>query len=185
RHDAELLEDYLKTETDSFMRQRYTFYPAQSWRDCGEDWQAYKTYRERAKMGGWHEEIYLSLLYAARLLNSENDSITTLDLYKQAIAVNPKRAEAIHDAARICRLNRLYNEGYAIAKQGVRLPLWRGLFVEAWIYAYGVLDEFALCAYYTDQHVESWLACQMILRGDGLTDATRKRIEENAAFATI
>src|SRR5579871_1898388 len=36
RKDARVLEEALAKETDPFFRQRYTFYLAQSYRDCGE-----------------------------------------------------------------------------------------------------------------------------------------------------
>jgi hypothetical protein len=188
-HEAKLFENLLAGDTLSdFERQRYTFYLAQSYRDSNQPWAALRTYQQRAELGGWHEECYLSLVNVARLREAlcHNDTQPTaqiLDTYKQAIDLNPARAEAIHGAARLCRLAGLYGEGYNIAKRGVRLPLHKGLFVETWIYHYGLLDEFAVNAYGAGERLECWLACQTLLRGNAIDDATRARVVKNAEFA--
>lgn len=196
-HDALLLTDYLRTETDPFMQQRYRFYLAQSWRDAmrtttdKEDQRDYgnraiNAYAERAGMGGWQEEVYLSWLNVARLREANaSDPLFTLSVYKQAIEVNPQRAEAICDAAKMCRLHRLYNEGYEIARRGVRLSKpAHGLFIEDAVYDWSMLDEYSLCAYYAGRRLESWLACMVLLR-QGLPDReTRERIEKNLEFAS-
>jgi hypothetical protein len=44
RRDAEILEAALQTESDPFMRSRYQFYLAQSYRDCGEKEKALQAY---------------------------------------------------------------------------------------------------------------------------------------------
>ncbi len=67
RKDAELLVRALDSEHDPFMRSRYTFYLAQSWRDCGEKERALAAYLDRAGQGFWDEEIYVSLYQAAQL----------------------------------------------------------------------------------------------------------------------
>ena len=46
---------------------RYRFYLAQSLRDAGNLEVALEHYRRRARQGGWAEEVYVSLLQAARL----------------------------------------------------------------------------------------------------------------------
>src|SRR5581483_5656361 len=59
RKDALRLERELARETDAFMRTRYTFYLAQSWRDCGENAKSVAAYLERAEQGGWNEEVFV------------------------------------------------------------------------------------------------------------------------------
>jgi len=182
RREAALFEDILKSETDAFRRCRYTFYLAQSYRDAGEPLHALRAYWKRTEMGGWQEEVYVSLLRAASLHEQLGHSLTQiLSAYKRAIALIPARAEAMHGAARVCRNAGLHGEGYWFAKQGVRLPLHKGLFVEAWVYEWGLLDEFAICAYYAGERVDGWLACQALLRGN-LDPTTRERVEKNAEF---
>jgi hypothetical protein len=45
------LENALRTETDPFLISRYTFYLAQSYRDCGEKRQALQAYSRRSQLG--------------------------------------------------------------------------------------------------------------------------------------
>ncbi|MBV8399509.1 MAG: hypothetical protein JOZ17_12325, partial [Acetobacteraceae bacterium] len=56
------------TETDPFLVSRYTFYLAQSYRDCGEKEKALENYLKRADLGYWDQEIYISLLEAGNLM---------------------------------------------------------------------------------------------------------------------
>lgn len=65
QRDAELLEKAMETETDPFRIARYTFYLAQSYRDCGETEKALAAYLSRAELGFWLEEVFISLYMAA------------------------------------------------------------------------------------------------------------------------
>ena len=67
RDDAATLESALLTETDPFLVSRYTFYLAQSYRDCGEREKALANYLKRAPQGFWTEEIFYSLYQAGML----------------------------------------------------------------------------------------------------------------------
>jgi glycosyltransferase involved in cell wall biosynthesis len=184
RRDAELIEKTLSSEEDPFLRSRYTFYLAQSYKDAGETAKALEAYLKRAGLGFWNEEVYVSLLCAGRLKESLNypfdDIIAT---YQRATDNVPSRAEAIHGASRYCRYVGRNREGYTIGKKGIGLSLPRGLFVEEWIYNYGLLDEFAINAYWAGHFAECLLASENILLRSDIDDALRKRVEQNAAFA--
>src|SRR5579863_1826124 len=65
--DAAALEKALATETDPFLISRYTFYLAQSYRDCNEKELALKNYLKRAEAGYWIEEVFESLYGAAKM----------------------------------------------------------------------------------------------------------------------
>jgi len=64
RKDAAILEDALRMEPKNA---RYAFYLAQSWRDAGELEKAISCYKRRARMGGWAEEVFVSLLEIGNL----------------------------------------------------------------------------------------------------------------------
>ena len=51
--DAAALERALASETDPFLISRYTFYLAQSYKDCGEREKALENYLKRAELGYW------------------------------------------------------------------------------------------------------------------------------------
>ena len=179
RQDAEILLSALKTESDPLMRARYTFYLAQSYKDCGEKERAIERYLTRAKMGFWQDEVYVSLLYAARLKDQLGHA-DTLGAYLNASWSLDSRAEAAHDAARYCRLHGRNEEGYDIAKSrlAVGIPTG-GLFVEPWIYEYGLRDEFAVNAYWAGHKDECADACHRLLRQQGGSEEDRARFAAN------
>ncbi len=143
---------------------RYTFYLAQSCRDSGDRQKALGLYLARAELGGWREEVFVSLLEAARIIehlgHAEQEVI---DAYLKAANAAPKRAEALHGAARYCR-EKGATGSYRYAKSGLEIALPReGLFVETWIYQWGLLDEYSIHAYWVGRYRESLEACSKLL----------------------
>ena len=183
--DARVLERALVVETDPFLRSRYTFYLAQSYRDCGETNASINTYLQRAEMGFWSEEVYCSLLYAARQMASRGDDLEkVIEVYARATSLVPERAEARYEAARLYRLDNKFELSAATAEPGLALvPSERSLFVEQWIYDYGLRDEFAVSAYWLNRWSDSLAACIDILSRDELPPPYRKRVAENASFS--
>jgi hypothetical protein len=100
RRDAAVLLAALEREADPFLRARYTFYLAQSWRDCGDHRNALEAYLRRAELGFWEEEVYLSLYSAGQMAEALGyDGSVAIDAYLRAYEVRPRRAEALHAAA--------------------------------------------------------------------------------------
>lgn len=185
RKDAELLEHALQKETDAFLRSRYTFYLADSYRELGEGQKALDFYLARAEMGFWQEEVFVALLSAARLKEEleypEDDVIAA---YQRATDSQPARIEALHGASRYCRFKGRNQQGAEIARRGIDLPMSvAALFAEAWIYEWGLLDEFAVNAYWSGDYHGCIAACLRILECKSIDEATRKRVIANARFA--
>jgi glycosyltransferase involved in cell wall biosynthesis len=185
QHDAAVLEKVLETETDPFHISRYKFYLAQSYRDAGDPERALKTYLERAELGFWDEEVFVSLYLAAKMKETLNHpEAEIVETYLRASEVCPRRAEALHGAARYCRLNGNYERGYALAKQALLKPCpVSGLFIERWIYDHGVLDELAVLAYWSGRFEESHAVCMRLLDEGKVAADQHQRIRANAAFA--
>ena len=184
--DAQLLETALATEHDPFMRSRYQFYLAQSYRDCGEKEKALQAYLQRAELGFWIEEVFVSLYAAAKLKESLGHSVEqVIATFQRASEVAPSRAEALHAASRLCRENKKFAEGYEYARRGLAIPLPPdGLFVAPWVYDYGLLDEFAVNAYWTERYQDCLEACHRLLREGKLPQNMHDRVKKNAEFAT-
>ncbi|MGY3698533.1 GR25 family glycosyltransferase involved in LPS biosynthesis/glycosyltransferase involved in cell wall biosynthesis/lysophospholipase L1-like esterase [Bradyrhizobium sp. USDA 3240] len=185
RKDAALLERALQSETDAFLRSRYTFYLAQSYRDCNEPEKALPHYLARAEMGFWQEEVFISLYSAARLKEAlaypEDDVIAA---YQRATDAQPQRAEALHGASRYCRSKSRNKQGADIARGGIDLPIPIGaLFVEEWIYEFGLLDEFAVNAYWSADYEGCIDACLRILQIPSIDEGVKRRVEDNLRFA--
>jgi glycosyltransferase involved in cell wall biosynthesis len=183
RRDAQILEAALRTETNPFLLARYRFYLAQSYRDFGEREHALEHYLIRAELGFWQEEVFISLYCAAQLKEQlDHPEEEVVAAYLRAADALPSRVEALHGASRFCRLKARYEEGYRLAKRGLGVPMPRdGLFVEPWIYESGLLDEFAVNAYWAGHYRDALDACLQIL-ACGKHDNTA-RIIANARFA--
>ncbi|MDI9847742.1 glycosyltransferase family 2 protein [Rhodoblastus sp. 17X3] len=184
--DAAVLENALQTETDPFLVSRYTFYLAQSYRDCGNREKALERYLKRAELGFWQEEVFFSLYQAARMKEFlDHPEQEVIDAYLRASDARPTRAEALHGASRYCRLKGRNDEGYRIAKRGLDLPVPAdALFLEPWIYETGLLDEFAINAYWSGHNRESLDACLRILATGKLSGPDAQRVVANARFAS-
>ena len=185
RKDAAILESALLTETNPFLIARYTFYLAQSYFDCGEKAKAIDAYLRRAELGYWDQEIFISLYKAAQLKDElGHDREEVIALYLRASDAAPSRAEALHGASRLCRYAGRNQEGYEIAKRGLALTApTDGLFVEPWIYDYGLRDEFAVNAYWAEYYRECIDACLSLLAASTLPVGDRDRVIANARFA--
>jgi len=186
RKDASILESALLTETDPFLIARYTFYLAQSYRDCGEKAKAIEAYLRRAELGYWDQEVFFSLYKAAQLkeeLGHDKDEV--IALYLRASESAPNRAEALHGASRLCRNAGRNRQGYEIAKRGLALTAPKdGLFVEPWIYETGLLDEFAVNAYWSGRYRDCLDASLKILATGKLSGANMQRVVANVQSAS-
>ena len=185
RDDAILLERTLAVETDPFLISRYTFYLAQSYRDCSEKEKALEHYLKRAGLGYWREEIYISLFESGNImaeLGRPFDEV--MATYQRASQIVPERAEALHAAARYCRTKSRNKEGFEIASLGLGLPQPAGaLFAQDWVYDYGLLDEYAISGYWTGAYRESLDASLRMLGSKRLPESMRERVAANARFA--
>jgi tetratricopeptide (TPR) repeat protein len=185
RRDAATLEAALQEEKDLFMIQRYTFYLAQSWRDCGEQEKAETAYLRRAELGGWSGEVFFSFYQAGALGEVLGRDIeTVLDRYHRAVAVAPNRAEPYLGMARALHAAGRDEEGYQEAARGLGLKMPTDeLFVESWIYEYGLRDWYGVCAHWAGHHRESVEAALAVLKVVGPDATYRKRVADNALFA--
>jgi glycosyltransferase involved in cell wall biosynthesis len=184
KEDAALLERILETEKEPFLIARYTFYMAQSLRDAGEQTKALDTYLRRAELGFWIEEVFISLYNVAGLRERLGYPDTeVIGSYLAAHEVCPHRAEALHGAMRFCRIKNKFQQGYEIGTRAITLSEPSGLFVEPWVYRYGLWDEFSILAYWTDHFAESAEAADRALACPELPEGERERVRSNARLA--
>jgi hypothetical protein len=183
--DAALLENALETETDPFLVSRYTFYLAQSHQNAGDKAKAIAVYEARAQLGFWDQEVFISLYRAAKLKAELGyDAEDVIQAYLRAHAAVGDRAEALHGAARFCRTRQRFQEGYDLAKRALKIASPKdGLYLEQWIYDYGVLDEYAVNAYWSGHYEDCMKVSRRILAGSAIPEAQRPRIQANLEFA--
>ncbi|MEY9887638.1 glycosyltransferase involved in cell wall biosynthesis [Catenulispora sp. MAP12-49] len=175
--DARLLSADLERDPDN---PRTVFYLAQTRRDLGETDRAVALYRRRAKMGGWVEEVYFSLLQIGELTAEAGDWPAAMDTLIEAWEYRPERLEALYELTSRLRLRGRYQAAYAFASAGIGEPQPDDvLFVRPWVYRWGLLFELSISAYWVDDFVGSVRACDMLLAMPDLPDLHRQQTAAN------
>lgn len=183
--DAEKLYAALKTEKDDYLKSRYTFYLAQTYKDSNKAELAIKYYEERLTHGGWEQELYVCHLNIGMLKRQlKYDAPDVLDSFIRATEVVPSRGEALYEYMKTCRENKMFHHSCSIGVSAVNLPKPRdSLFGMDWVYTYGIKDEFAVAAFHAGKFKLSYKLNQEILKITSLPAAYRTRVTDNMGFA--
>lgn len=178
--DALLLKQALKGDP---LNKRTLFYLAQSYKDANEPELALKYYKKRTALGGWNQEVFWSLMQLGvlkeTLKKSPND---VLNSYRKAYLYRPSRAEPLYRMATYYRGINDYLNGYRMAALGLTIPFSEdSLFVEKWIYDYGLLLEYSISAYWIEKYQEAYDASQKLL-GMQIPANVRECVEKNLVW---
>ena len=176
--DAEVLEKALEDEPDNA---RYVFYLAQSRKDAGQREAAIEAYRRRAAMGGWVEEVYVSLLRVAQLLEElECPDAEVAQAFMEAYQCRPQRVESLVALAMFHRKREKYNLAMLFAEKALKTPRPGDiLFVEEDCYTWRSLDEFAVAASWIGRNREALQACDRLLTESFLPNGEVARVRAN------
>jgi glycosyltransferase involved in cell wall biosynthesis len=180
--DAELLEQALRDEPGNA---RYQFYLGQSYRDAGLLDKAVEAYSRRAAMGGWDEEVYVSRLRIAQLLETlQRPEAEVVHAYLEAFQARPQRAESLCNLARFLRGQGKYALALMFAQVGLSIPIPADtLFLDETCYTWRCLDEFAIASYWVGRRQDSMKACDRLLSEGHLPAGEYERVRKNRAFA--
>lgn len=178
--DAERFEKAILEEPNN---SRYMFYCAQSYRDAGNLKKCMECYEKRSAMGGWNEEVFISLLESAKAKEKLNFNMFEIETaYLKAHYQNTNRVEPLYYLAKYFRLNNNLNKAYCYAKEGLKINKPSdGLFVEYACYDWKLYDEIGISAYYLGHKEEGKYACEKILKLN-LPAQDRVRINKNYSF---
>jgi hypothetical protein len=182
--DVALLQEALRTNPGST---RDVFYLAQSYRDAGALARSRETYEQRARMGGWDEEVWYCLYQVAVL--GERDGAAGQEVtagYLAAFQSRPTRAEPLVQLVRYHRTRQEHALAFLYARHAaaIRYPSDR-LFVETDVYRWRALDELSISAYYCGEQQAGRDALRKLLAEKLFPDTERQRILQNAAFYGI
>ena len=182
-----LMKELRKNPQDT----RSQFYLARSYHHAGHFEEAWLEYRKRAEMEGFEEEKFIAQFevgrMAIRLGRSEN---TVLQELLKAYDIRPWRAEPLHELAAFFRERKKYGRAFVFARTGSLLPRPDdALFVSEDVYAWKLLDELAVAAYWIGQFDQSRACCEEILarnkEGVAIPEAELIRVQQNLAFANL
>ncbi|MGH4030966.1 tetratricopeptide repeat-containing glycosyltransferase [Actinomycetota bacterium Odt1-20B] len=178
--DARLLRRELERDPDN---SRAVFYLAQTLRDLGETSEAVDLYERRARMGGWEEEIYYALLQAGVLRADSGDWPGGMDCLVRAWESRPQRLEATYELASRLRGRKCHRAAHAYASAGLDRPRPADdLFVQPWVYRWGLLFEYSITTYWTGDIAASVAACDRLLAMPDLPDPYREQTLANRKF---
>lgn len=185
-NDALVFEKELvtKPDLDDGLKARYQFYLAQSYRDAGMYERSVENYQKRVELGGWPEEVYISLYMIAKMKmalgKSEEEIINSL---LKAWEYRPVRLEAPYTLIRFLVDKKRYFFAFTIAGTCMRMRACDDiLFVESEIWKWKMADEFSVLAYYTGNINEAYVAANSIIKSDEFNDIPefdRNRILKN------
>jgi hypothetical protein len=121
-------------------------------------------------------------LQAARLkeqLQYPDDDI--VQSYMRAHEAAPQRIEALHGAARFCRSHSRNQQAYILSKWGQGLPVRKdGLFVESWIWDYGIDDEVSISSYWSGYYEDGIKVTKDLLKK--IPAAQIPRVQKNLEY---
>jgi hypothetical protein len=189
--DRALLKAELREHPDNA---RAMFYLAQTQRDLGTQTgdigalaSARDLYERRAGMGGWEEEVCCAWRQAGRLSAELGEWPRASAAFMAAWEARPSRLEAVHDlvAGLLDRhQHRTANRFTTLAAGVGRLAVPEDiLFVEPWVYRWGLLFQHSIAAYWCGELDASIRACKRLLAIESLPDAHRRQAEVNMRLA--
>jgi len=180
---AGILEKELEKDPSN---RRNVFYLAQSWRDAGDPVKAIKYYTQRAKMGGWDEEVWNAKFEIAKILDRLGRPIEQVaEAYLEAYRYRPERGgEALHHLAYAYRRRGDFamSHMYAATASSIDKPDDL-LFVNEQIYDWRALDEYCLAAIKLGFLRRARSAALKLLGRRKLPNEHRQRVETNFSFA--
>lgn len=178
-NDAEKLIQALKSETDFMLRTRYTFYIGQCYSDAKEYAKALPYFLERAKMGGWNEEAAVAYYRAANLMSDLNyPEEQVIQTYLSGFELCNVKLECLHGAAKYCRLKKKFQQAFMIASLGLKVKKPdSGLFIQSWIWDYGIEDEYTVAAYWAGFYQEGLDVAKKLIHK--APDSYKERVSKN------
>lgn len=182
--DAKILEKALKKEPNN---PRYMFYLAQSYRDSFQYEKAILAYKKRSEMGGWEEEVYISLYSIALISEMLNrNSVEVMDKYSKAWEYRPHRLEAIYSIMKNLRLQKRYILAFTygnMAAQNYRDTdvLFVNVPIKKWLF----VDEYCMAAFYVGQYQLAYDNMLKFIESDTfkeIPESEQERLKDNFKY---
>lgn len=147
--DAIILQNAIAAigDDDRDLLPRYTFYCANSWKDADAPREAAHWYRERLKLGGWAEELYVSCFSLALQLEKAGDVEGAVQSLMQGVDICPDRVECLYHLARLHRRQGKFFAAMVFAESALKRPRQGSdrLFVDLSLYDYWLDFEYLFC----------------------------------------
>ena len=160
--DAQILLSELQRDPGNC---RTAFYLAQSWQSAGQPQAALQGYQQRIAMGGWEQEVFISLYRIGAILHSEGKWDDAERAYEEAWSYRPERIEPLYEICRHYREKGMYAKGYRVGVRALNTGCATNdiLFVQSSIYRWQLAYEAALCAFNVSEFAHCQKLCDLCL----------------------
>ena len=168
--DANIFLDLLKEEPNN---ERYMFYCAQSFKDCGKLEESIYWYSKRVEKGGWVEEVFYSLLQIGICMkNLKKDTSEVISAFEKCYNYYPRRVEPIYEIFSLCQPINDFKTSFKYISKALNTPFPEDnvLFIYKDIYDYKMEFEVALCYFYNGYIREAYDLWNKILKSGKCND---------------
>jgi tetratricopeptide (TPR) repeat protein len=180
QRDLRLLTKELEHKPDNA---RAVFYMAQT--HCGLDdyAEAINHYEQRARMGGWDEEVFYSMFQVGVLEAKHGGWSAARAALIRAWEYRPARLEPLYELVSRLRVRGEYQAAHEFVQHGLgRRQPDDIVAVSPWIYRWGLLFEYSITSYWVGEHQAALAACQHLLTVPDLPDVYRQQTIKNRDY---
>jgi hypothetical protein len=167
KKDALLLENafYEAEKNNEHIKIRYSFYCAQSYRDCGDKINSIKWYLIRANLKDWNQEVYYSYLMVGNLYHELNEFEKAIYYWMLAFEADPERYENIYEIISYFRKKNLFDIAFKfyLMISNKNIDFSNKLFLYHNVYDYLLDYEMIFVFYYQKKYNEGFQLIYKIL----------------------
>jgi len=160
--DAILLENAhnIAVSENNELKIRYSFYCAQSYRDCNNDDMAIEWYKKRIAYKGWNQEVYCSYIQLGHLYMKKKEFEKSIYYFITSYDADPERKEGIYEVIKHYRENGKYNLAYKyyLMLNDKNINYNEKLFIFLNIYNIEIDYEFSIIAHYVNKHIDALIS---------------------------
>jgi tetratricopeptide (TPR) repeat protein len=169
---------------DEPQESRHHFYRARTLQALDRTREAVQAYRHCLTLPGWDEQVF-SCHYQLGLLLAPTDWPAAIAEHLTAWNLRPHRAEPLWALAAGLRERGEHHAAELFAERGLALPEPDDiLFVESWIYHWGLLFEYSIASHWTGHPDRALRACDQLLARADLPASYREQVVRNRVFST-
>lgn len=155
----------MKKEDDPDLFSRYFFYLAQSYRDAGMMDRAIQAYTKRVELGGWEEEVYISLYMIAKMKHVQGyPEHEVIDAYMKAWEFRPIRIESVYNLIRFLISKERFLYAYSLCSAAMKVgPCQDILFLEEDIWKWRLVNDYNILNFQVGAYKEALDSCQKLI----------------------
>jgi hypothetical protein len=161
--DIRLLHQGIDDEPNN---ERYHFYLAESYKNCGKPNESIFFYKKRIEFGGWFEEIYMSHLRLGNIYEAMNDWKNAFYHYLEGWTVSRnERAESLYQIINYYKNKPDHKLAYMFLKELLQLkyPTNHYLFIDYNVHGYKKYELLTIVAYYVGKIKAGLYGSQVLL----------------------